>query len=204
MCGGKECSAEGDPGSNVFPEGVNGIYSRQARQSEPMWSDAFRTVGSFFRPCVQAFAYPQKCALAFQTVQRAAPYCDDVPARILPGFLVSPVALDIFGPFLHPELDVASRHCRVCASVTVPKASAHIDDCSGLRDDDVRLAQKAFVADPEPPTGGKDALSHQNFGRGVPASDPTHYPASLLWGYPVHNCRRLYHSDSLRCGIMSA
>ena len=169
-----------------------------------MRTAAFCAAGCLFRPDVQAFAYPQECALSFQSVQCATPYCDDVPARILPGFLVSPVALDVLGPFLHPEFHVAFRHCRVRASVAVPEASAHVDDCACLRDDYVRLALKAFVAHPEPPAGGKDALPHQNLGFGVPASDPAHYPASLLWGYSVHDGGRLYHMNSSLCGIMSA
>ena len=167
-----------------------------------MRAAAFCAVGRFFRPDVQAFAYPQERAFALQSVQRAAPYCYDVPARVLPGFLVSHVALDVPGPFLHPEPDVAFRHCRVGASVAVPEAPAYVDDRACLRNDDVRLALKAFVADPEPPAGGKDPLPDQNFGLCVPASDPAHYPASLLWSYPVHNCGRLYHRGPLDCDIM--
>ena len=166
---------------------------RHARECKPVRDAAYFAVCFLLRPDVQAFTDAKKCALTLQSFKCAAPYRDYVPAFVLPCLFVAFVALYVLRPFFHPELHIAFGHCGIGASVTVPEAAADIDDGTGLGDDNVWPSRKPLVAHPEPPSGGKDPLADKNLGFCVPAPYPAHYLASLLWRYPIHNCRRLYH-----------
>ena len=139
-----------------------------------------------FRPGAETFADAKKGSFAFHALKCAAPYCDHVPAFVLPCLFVAFVAFDVLRPLLHPELHIALGHCRIGAAMTVPEASTDVDYGAGFRNHNVRLAHEPPVADPKPPAGGKNPLADKNLGLCVPASYPAHYFASLLWSNSIH------------------
>lgn len=77
--------------------------------------------------------------------------------------------------------------------MTVPEASADVYDGASLGDHNIWPSRKTFVAHPESPACGKDALPDKDFGLCVPSPYPAHDFASLLWRYSVHNGIGLYH-----------
>ena len=64
--------------------------------------------------------------------------------------------------------------------MTMPEAAAHVDEGTCAGHHDVGATKETFVADAEPPTGGKEALAHEDFGLCVLASDAAHDPAALF------------------------
>lgn len=75
-----------------------------------MWPAALCAAGDFLGPGVKALADTQKGGLSFHPFKSTAPYDYHVPSVVLPRLFVSDVALDVLGPFLHPEFHVALRH----------------------------------------------------------------------------------------------
>ena len=151
-----------------------------------MGNAAFFAKCGLFCPDVETFTDAKKGPFALHAFKCATPYRDDVPAFVLPRLFVALVAFDVLRPLLHPERHVTLGHCRVGAAMTVPEASADVDDGAGFRNHNVRLAHETLVADPKPPAGGKNSLADKNLGFCVPASYPAHYSASLLWSNSIH------------------
>ena len=168
-----------------------------ARKGQPVRDTAFFAESNLFCPNIEAFTDVKESAFALHSLKCTAPYRDYVPAFVLPSLLVALIALDVIGPFLHPELHVAFGHCRISAAMTVPETAADVDYCTGFGHHNVRSSHETFVADPESPSGGENAFADKNFGLCVPSSYPAHDLASLLWCYPVHDRGRLYHKAQM-------
>ena len=98
------------------------------------------------------FAYLFKRLVALRGGKGALPHDYEIPTGFAPSFHIAIVALYVFRPFLHPERDIGFGHRRILATMPVPEATANVDDCLRLGDDDVRPALKTFVADPVAPS----------------------------------------------------
>lgn len=101
------------------------------------------------------------------------------------------IAADILRPFLHPEGDVAFRHCRIGAAMPMPETATHVDEGTRACHYDVGMAKETFVADAKAPAGRKEALAHEYFRFCVLASDAAHDPATLFGGNAIHFGREL-------------
>lgn len=151
-----------------------------------MGAGAFGAGGDFFGPDVKALADANKGAFALQCVKRAAPDDYHVPAVLQPLSFIALVSPYVLAPLLHPERDIALGHRGVGASVPVPEASAHVYYRLRPSNHNVRLTDKAPVAYPISPAGGKNPLAHDKLRLRVLATNAAHYVASLLFRYPVH------------------
>ena len=75
-----------------------------------MGSAALFAKRGLFSPGAEAFADAKKGSFTFHALKCAAPYCDHVPAFVLPCLFVALVAFDVLRPLLHPELHIALGH----------------------------------------------------------------------------------------------
>ena len=148
-------------------------------------------------PCVDLGENAREGALPSLRLQRAFPDDKHVPAFTRPALLVAQVATDIRLPLGGPELNIRLGHGGVFASMPMPEAAAHIDDCFRLGNHHIGPSDKSPVAHPETPSSGMKRLAHNNFGQRIPAVNPRHEFAPLLWRYPIH-CHALYHTSTTR------
>ena len=143
---------------------------------------------AFFCPCFQFGANALERAICLVAFESALPDDYQVPSGFTPCGFVAVVALDILRPLLHPERDIRFRHRRILASVSVPKATAHIDYRSCFRNHNVRLALESTVADSIPPAARIQPLAHKYLRQSVFAMDFRHKPAALFRSDSVHKC----------------